>query len=401
MNTLSLAKDTLFLFCQAVDTHRLNQPLLGKVIVDAGAGSAKDLLFLDSETAATDVTHTLFQAVICSITHPQLDWLEKSLNCPLIVVSETTVFTAGDVVSVSVKGRIHRHYRVASGNNAFLVTEACNNFCIMCPQPPKPLNLQPDESSERRVNQILNLIEKEHIPDTLCITGGEPTMLKQELVNMVENISTKMPDTLVHLLTNGRAFCYEKYVAEIAAAAKGKMLAGIPLFAHVSDIHDYIVQGEGAFDQTLAGLLNCYKYGIAVELRVVLHQQTIPYLPELAEFISRNLFFVKHVALMGMETMGFAKMNREELHMDPWDYKDTLSRATKLLNLYGIETRIFNLPLCVVNSDVHHHCAQSISDFKNIFSPDCSGCTKQDVCCGFFSSSTEKQPLSTHIVPFH
>ncbi|MGB7799771.1 His-Xaa-Ser system radical SAM maturase HxsC [Buttiauxella sp.] len=401
MNSETSTKDDLFLFCQAVETIRLTRPLLGKVVTEEKGLLENDLFFLSMEHKLNDIGQLACQAVICSQTHPQRYLLESDLNCSVILVTENTIFTSGDVITVSVKGRIHRNYRVASGNNAFLVTESCNNLCIMCPQPPKPQKINVDNQCEGRINQVLNLIGKEHIPATLCITGGEPTMLKQGLVNIVEDITRQMPDTLVHLLTNGRSFCYEKNVADISSAAKGNMLAGIPLFAHVSDIHDYIVQSHGAFDQTMAGLLNCYKYGIAVELRVVLHRQTIPHLVELAEFISRNLFFVKHVALMGMENMGFAKMNRKELHIDPWEYKDTLSKAVKLLDLYGIETRIFNLPLCVVNSDAHQHCVQSISDFKNIYHPECSSCSKQAICCGFFSSSTEKFPLTHHIVAFH
>lgn len=393
-------KDDLFLFNQAVHTFQMKSSVLGRVVVEEKGLQVSDILYLGPGTTLADAKELSCQALICPESHPQRDMLVSTLALPVIVVRESTVFTPGDVVTISAKGRIHRNYRVASGNNAFLVTETCNNLCIMCPQPPKPHQNHNDEQSEARVNQILNLIKKENIPDTLCITGGEPTMLKQGLVNIVENITNQMPETMVHLLTNGRSFCYENYVAELAIAGKGNILAGIPLFAHVSDIHDYVVQARGAFDQTMAGLLNCYKYGIAVELRVVLHKQTIPYLLELAQFISRNLFFVKHVALMGMENMGFAKMNREELHIDPWDYKDTLSEATKLLSLYGIETRIFNLPLCVVNSDAHHLCAQSISDFKNIYSPACMNCRKQEVCCGFFNSSTEKHPLTTHITPF-
>lgn len=400
MTIESSLKDDLFLFCQAIQTSHMTRSVMGKLVVDEADNSLENILFLDCESAVSNIELLSFKAIIFSVKHPQRDLLESTLSCPWIQVSETTIFTPGDVVTVSTRGRIHRHFRVASGSNAFLVTETCNNLCIMCPQPPKPQSVDVEDQGEARINQILNLIGEDHIPETLCVTGGEPTMLKQGLVNIVENITNKMPNTLVHLLTNGRSFCYENYVAELATAAKGNMLAGIPLFAHVSEIHDYVVQSRGAFDQTMAGLLNCYKHGIAVELRVVLHKQTIPYLVELAEFISRNLFFVKHVALMGMENMGFAKMNREELHIDPWDYKDTLSQATKLLNLFDIETRIFNLPLCVVNSDDHPYCAQSISDFKNIYNPACSDCSKQDICCGFFSSSTDKYPLTRHIAPF-
>ncbi len=225
-------------------------------------------------------------------------------------------------------------------------------------------------------------------------------MLKEGLLHIIEAISERNQQTLIHLLTNGRYLCQGNYTARLAQKSNHHLLAGIPLFGHVSEIHDYVVQCEGAFDQTMAGLLNCYKHGIDIELRVVLNKLTVKYLTALAEFISRNLFFVKHVALMGMENMGYAKLNREAVFIDPWEYKDTLSATIEIFQLYGIDVRVFNLPLCIVNEDTRAHCKQSISDFKNSWSPVCTSCMKRDACCGFFSSSTDKFWLSNHISPF-
>ena len=70
-----------------------------------------------------------------------------------------------------------------------------------------------------------------------------------------------------------------------------------------------MVQAVGAFDQTVRGLYTAAKHGLAVEIRVVLHKQTIPGLADLMEYIYRNLPFVQHVALMGLEPMGYVKKN--------------------------------------------------------------------------------------------
>lgn len=319
---------------------------------------------------------------------------------PVIVVAPDIILSQGDIIAVSERGRIHRDFRARSQNNAFLVTEACNNLCIMCPQPPKPQSMVNHGAIEHRILETLALIDDENLPASLCITGGEPRMLQEGLLRIIDAISARTPQTLIHLLTNGRYLSNEHYTARLAQAGGDQLLAGIPLFGHVSEIHDYVVQKEGAFDQTMAGLLNCYKQGISIELRVVLNKVTVKYLKELAEFISRNLFFVKHVALMGMENMGFAKLNRDAVFIDPWEYKDPLSAAIDVFQLYGIDVRIFNLPLCVVNPDTRDYCKQSISDFKNSWEEVCAPCIKRDSCCGFFSSSTEKFWLSRHVHPF-
>ncbi len=396
----SIPLDTCFLFTQAESTYGLIRELFGKVVTGSYPMTNRDIVYLAADAIFPSFPDKCPAALICTADDCRASALLENGRFPVLLVKPNIVFSYGDIISISVKGRIHRHYRTASHNNAFLVTEVCNNLCIMCPQPPKPARIADPFQLEASVAATIDLLDDDHLPETLCITGGEPTMLNEGLIRIVGKIAQRSPLTLIHLLTNGRFFYYESYVAHLAAAARGNLLVGIPLFAHVSDIHDYIVQSSGAFDQTLTGLLNCYKQGISIELRIVLHQKTIEYLPDLAEFIAKNLFFVKHVALMGMENMGYAKLNWSALSIDPWDYKDTLSAAVDTLQLYGIEARIFNLPLCVVNSDVHDICAKSISDFKNTYPPVCAQCIKHDDCGGFFDSATDKFFLTQHITPF-
>lgn len=392
--------DTLFLSAQAVEVRRLEGPLFGKVVTSRDNLNGGEILFLHPSTPEFLIQFERFAAVICAKGDPRIILLSTRDDLPLVLVEPETVFSDGDVITVSPQGRIHRQFRAQSRNNAFLVTEVCNNLCLMCPQPPKPEEMVNHADTERRVLRTLELIETRYLPDSLCITGGEPTMLRDGLIRIVEKITERAPDTLIHLLTNGRYLSHEPYTARLAGAAKQQLLAGIPLFGHVADIHDYVVQSRGAFDQTMTGLLNCYRQGISVELRIVLQKITVEYLVELAEFIAHNLFFVKHVALMGMENMGYARLNRETVFVDPWEYKDVLSEAVRIFTLYGIEARIFNLPLCVVNEDTRRHCAKSISDFKNSWHSACERCGKRDECCGFFSSTTDKFFLTHHISPF-
>lgn len=392
--------DTLFLSAQAQKVLRLHEPVFGKVVTNTDVVMQDAILYLRSDDVNPEPVFSRAGAIICATTYTHIGVLQTTYSGPLIVVDPDIVLTSGDIISVSLRGRIHRHFRALSKNNAFLVTEVCNNLCIMCPQPPKPESLVSHTDIEHQIVQTLALIDEENLPDTLCITGGEPTILKEGLIRIVDKIAERSPQTLIHLLTNGRYFSNEAYAARLSRAANRQLLVGIPLFGHVADIHDYVVQSRGAFEQTLNGLLNCYKQGISVELRVVLHKITVEYLVELADYIAHNLFFVKHVALMGMENMGLAKLNRDAVFIDPWDYKDVLSEAVKRLKLYGIDVRIFNLPLCVVNTDTQPYCAQSISDFKNSWHPDCEACSQRQSCCGFFSSSTEKFFLTRHIQPF-
>jgi MoaA/NifB/PqqE/SkfB family radical SAM enzyme len=75
----------------------------------------------------------------------------------------------------------------------------------------------------------------------------------------------------------------------------------------------------GAFDETLLGILKLKDRGQRVEIRVVLHALTAPIIEETGRWIARNLRFVDHVALMGLENTGFVIANDAMLWMDPID----------------------------------------------------------------------------------
>jgi hypothetical protein len=117
----------------------------------------------------------------------------------------------------------------------------------------------------------------------------------------------------------------------VGALNHPKLVWGIPLYADNADSHDYIVQARGAFHETVRGLYALAASRQAIEIRVVLHRQTLPRLNQLAYYIFRNFSFVTHIALMGLEPIGFARGNRDILWIDPSDYRETLEEATYFL----------------------------------------------------------------------
>ena len=136
-----------------------------------------------------------------------------------------------------------------------------------------------------------------------------------------------------------------------------------------------------------------------VEVRIVLHQQTIGRLVQTCEFLVRNLLFVDHVALMGLEITGFTRPNLDILWIDPYEYKAALSEAVALLTAHGVPTSVYNHQLCTVNPDIWESCRQSISDWKREYVEECAGCSKRTECGGLFSSSKAYRH-SSHIRAF-
>jgi len=126
-------------------------------------------------------------------------------------------------------------------------------------------------------------------------------------------------------------------------------------------------------------------------VRVVLHAQTAPIISETCRWIARNLPFVDHVALMGLENTGFAIANEAQLWIDPMDYQAALADAVDLLAAAAVNVSVYNLQRCVLARSVWPYAVQSISDWKNAFVAECEPCTEKLRCAGFFSSGRPRR----------
>lgn len=303
----------------------------------------------------------------------------------------------GYVVAVDTgNGFTHVLYRPESRHNAIFATERCNSNCLMCSQPPREMD---DSGMAAEHLRLIELILNQ--PEHFGITGGEPTLLKDGLVDVIAKLKERFPQTRVTMLSNGRMYAYEDYVEKLAAVGHPNFLTSIPLYANNAVDHDYVVQAKGAFDQTIQGLYNTAKHGLAVELRVVLHKQTIPGLLELAEFIYRNLPFVRHVALMGLENMGYVKKNWDLLWIDPVDYAEELEATVRHFYYRRVNASIYNLPLCVLPRSVWSFARKSISDFKNIYLDECENCSVKERCSGLFQSSETRHSRAIRAISRH
>lgn len=289
----------------------------------------------------------------------------------------------GDIVRLNPRrGEVWVMYRRDSRSNAMLLTERCNSWCVMCSQPPRP-----DDDAELLDAWVDAIPLMDPATQDLGITGGEPTLLGDRFLALVAKLRKHLPDTSLHVLSNGRLFNYLSLCQELKSVIPPKFMVGIPLYSDLAWQHDFVVQSDSAFDQTIRGILNLGRCGIAVEIRVVIHRFTAERLPDLAQFLCRNLPFVQHVALMGLEPIGFARSNYASLWIDPLDYQPELAAAVRMLESHGIHLSIYNHQNCVLPEALWPYARQSISDWKNIYLPECQNCTVQSRCGGFFHSA--------------
>lgn len=299
----------------------------------------------------------------------------------------------GDVMALDpVSRRFRVLYRRESKSNTFLVTERCNHYCLMCSQPPRKVN---DGWIIDEISDCIDLIDP--ATESIGFTGGEPLLEGRRFLSLLTKMRDRLPATSVHVLTNGRAFADDSVVTAWAEIRHPDLMAGIPIYAAVDHIHDYVVQAQGAFDETVLGILRLKDKGQRVEVRVVLHAITAPRLKQTCEWFARNLPFVDHIALMGLENTGFALANQELLWIDPLDYAGDLVAGVQTLRAAGMNVSVYNLPLCVLDRSIWDVAVQSISDWKNAYLPVCDECGVRNRCSGFFS--TGRPRISRGISP--
>lgn len=299
----------------------------------------------------------------------------------------------GDIVKVYPDGKVFRLWDVTSEHNCLFVTSVCNFRCVMCPQPPKA-----EQDKYHRDNlRILELLEPDTV-EVLAITGGEPTLFPDRLVEYFDIICRKFPTAKVDVLTNGSPLADFAVAKRLALAAPLNTCFCVSVHGHTASLAESVMHCPGGWDKAMRGLNNLAKLHQQIEIRYVLTQKSVPYLKDIALFFYRNFPYVGHIALMGQEIIGLAEENYAETWVEPTVYVKDLADAAEYLDTMNMNVSIYNIPLCLLPESCHRMAVRSISDWKQNYRPECQGCKKVNECCGFFTTSREYVPKG--IKPF-
>ncbi|MEM5806791.1 MAG: radical SAM protein [Candidatus Aenigmatarchaeota archaeon] len=153
---------------------------------------------------------------------------------------------------------------------------SCNQNCRFCYTKQKDY----DKNTKQIKGEIDKICSKEN-PNEINFTGGEPTIRKDifELVAYTKEKGIKE----IRVTTNGRVFSYEKFTNKIVDSG----LTGAIFSIHTSnaELHDYLTQVKGSFEQTIKGLKNLREFSADIDVNVVINTKNYKNLPELVEFL--------------------------------------------------------------------------------------------------------------------
>lgn len=152
------------------------------------------------------------------------------------MVNRTGDFQEGDAVVINKQGEIIFVYEINSNHNALMATERRNHRCIMCPQPPI---LQEKDKTPFNL-KLISLFNKS--TQEIGITGGEPTLIGDNLFTLTNHIKKELPKTATSM-SNGVKFADKEYAMKLAKYRHQAMpsnlfrIGKIYTFPNVRDAH--------------------------------------------------------------------------------------------------------------------------------------------------------------------
>lgn len=297
----------------------------------------------------------------------------------LRVYTDDPALIDGDVIMLLPgSNSAHRLIREGTIHNSFLVTEQCDQLCVMCSQPPKRFH----SDFFSAFTQAALLSPKD---STIGITGGEPLLHKARLFELLLTVKKHRSDVHFHVLTNAQHF--DDQDTFVLSELRDTVTWGIPLYSVTARSHDAIVGKVGAFERLMKSLALLAGATARIELRTVVINSNVAHLLSLSEFISVKLFGIEIWAIMQMENIGYGRMNWKREFADTSVDFSAVSRAIDLSVGRNIQTILYNFPLCSVPLAYRQFCASSISDWKRRYFPRCNGCSLRNTCGGFFEWS--------------
>jgi pyruvate-formate lyase-activating enzyme len=117
------------------------------------------------------------------------------------------------------------------------------------------------------------------------LSGGEPTMHPGfvDAVRMARDLGYRKIQTT----SNGRMFCYPKYLDEAVRA--GLNVITFSIHGHTAELHERHTQAPGSFNQAIAGLKNAVaRGGVTADVHAVLTRINVMHAGEMLRFFQRQ-----------------------------------------------------------------------------------------------------------------
>jgi His-Xaa-Ser system radical SAM maturase HxsC len=269
-------------------------------------------------------------------------------------------------------------------DTCFYVTEKCNSNCFMC-----PMSLDSRKRGEQMSDEEWDRFE-ELIPSDvshITITGGEPFLLHGQLLPALEKLNRLYPNTDILILTNGRALALPEIMEPLRPLITDRYCFAVPIHGPDAALHDAVTASPGSFRQSLIGLHNLSSTAAKIEVRIVGHRLNLDRISETYRMLCGLGARIDIINLIAMEMTGCAARNRDKLWVDYRILCEKAEEGIRYAVLHGINTGLYNFPLCQVPERMWPLIKLSITPSKVMYAEACEGCAQREACGGMFYST--------------
>ncbi len=235
------------------------------------------------------------------------------------------------------------------------LTMACNERCPFCnvPQEAYQRLTPPWEETLAELEEFVASGAQ-----TLTVSGGEPTLLRKRLVQVVQ-LARERGLPFVELQTNA-VLITPAYAQELADA--GLTSAFVSFLSHEPEHHDALAGLPGAFASCLSGIDALLDVGVRVTLNPVTARRTQGLVAAYVDFVAERLPRVRFISMSAVQPHGRADGQAEELLPDYAVLGQSLREARVRAAHHGIEliNPYCGLPACVGWDDDPEHCVEAI-----------------------------------------
>lgn len=278
---------------------------------------------------------------------------------------------------------IKKIFRSDSEDNVLFLTNKCNSNCRFCPD-----SDELRKNTKEYVKENIDLIKL--LPSTIKhigITGGEPTILKENFFKILKICKEKLPNTNYTIISNGRMFFYKDFCKEYIENRPIHTKVAIALHNYDEESHDYITQVKGSFKQTFLGIKNLLSLDEKIELRIVLNKTNYNNLDKIANLIVNNFKGVEEVNILSLELLGNAGKDYKNFWIEKEEINFSLEKALPIFMKNKIKVNLYNFPLCLLKNKFWEITKKSITDYKSKYGENCQKCKVFSKCDGFFFST--------------
>ncbi|MBU4246440.1 MAG: radical SAM protein [Nanoarchaeota archaeon] len=268
------------------------------------------------------------------------------------------------------------------------INRICDNDCLFCTDNESHPELNTD------ANGVIKRIDSLNIKKyrTIILSGGEPA--EQEGISGIISHLTREGHT-VQIITNARKFSDNIFSKNVADS--GLKTAITEIHSSIPEVHDYITQRPGSFNETVLGIRNLINLNVNVQIKIILNRINYKTLPQIIKYICRT-FPESKINITTTNISGNALKNKELLAVRFSEAAEYIEKGINVANRFNARVSISCLPLCVLRpqyrtyilSNVQYQYLDVGSDKmhtpKRHFAPSCERCIDSCRCMGFWRS---------------